>query len=108
MLGGVEEHIAADECHARLTDPDEAQRFVELTSCDSLAVAIGTSHGAYKFSGQQALHFERLVALQQCLPQTPLVLHGASSVPQEDVRRISVAGGVLDSAARGVDAEVFR
>jgi fructose-bisphosphate aldolase, class II len=108
MLGGVEEHIAVDEHHARLTDPDEAQRFVELTGCDSLAVAIGTSHGAYKFSGQQALHFERLVALQQRLPQTPLVLHGASSVPQEEVQRINAAGGALDPSARGVDAELFQ
>ncbi len=108
MLGGVEEHIAVDEHHARLTDPDEAQRFVELTSCDSLAVAIGTSHGAYKFSRQQALHFERLVGLHQRLPQMPLVLHGASSVPQEEIRRINAAGGALDSAARGVDAELFR
>jgi fructose-bisphosphate aldolase class II len=108
MLGGVEEHIAVDERHARLTDPDEAQRFVELTGCDSLAVAIGTSHGAYKFTGQQALHFERLVALQQRLPKTPLVLHGASSVPQEEIQRINAAGGALDSTALGVDAEIFR
>jgi fructose-bisphosphate aldolase class II len=107
MLGGTEEHIAVDEHHA-LTDPDEAVRFVELTGCDNLAVAIGTCHGAYKFTGQQALHFERLVELQQRLPQTPLVLHGASSVPQEEVRRINAAGGALDSAARGVDAALFR
>jgi fructose-bisphosphate aldolase, class II len=107
-LGGVEEHIAVDEKHASLTDPDEAARFVDLTGVDSLAVAIGTSHGAYKFSGQQVLHIDRLAAIQQRVPAIPLVLHGASSVPPEEVRRINAAGGALDPAARGVDEEMFR
>src|SRR3984893_5602062 len=58
MLGGVEEDIKVDEGHASLTNPDEAVEFIKQTNCDSLAAAIGTSHGAYKFKGQQSLHFE--------------------------------------------------
>ncbi len=58
MLGGVEEDIKVDEGHACLTNPDEAVEFIKQTKCDSLAAAIGTSHGAYKFQGQQSLHFE--------------------------------------------------
>lgn len=107
MLGGVEEDIQVDEKHAMLTDPDEAQAFVEQTGCDSLAVAIGTSHGAYKFSGRQGLHFDRLESIQQRLPGFPLVMHGSSSVPQEEVRRINEAGGALDPSARGVDEDEF-
>lgn len=64
MLGGVEEDIRVDEKHALLTDPDEAKEFVEQSGCDSLAVAIGTSHGAYKFTGSQGLHFERMAEIQ--------------------------------------------
>ncbi|MCK6629109.1 MAG: class II fructose-bisphosphate aldolase [Anaerolineae bacterium] len=107
MLGGVEEDIALDEKHALLTDPDEAAEFVAQTGCDSLAVAIGTSHGAYKFSGKQGLHFDRIAAIQQRLPGVPLVMHGSSSVPAEEVRRINEAGGSLDPAARGVDDDEF-
>jgi fructose-bisphosphate aldolase, class II len=107
MLGGVEEDISVDEKHAMLTDPDEAKRFVELTGCDSLAVAIGTSHGAYKFSGKQSLHFDRIAEIQKRLPGFPLVMHGSSSVPQEEVTRINAAGGKLDPSARGVDADEF-
>ena len=107
MLGGVEEDIAVDEKHAMLTDPDEATEFVRQTECDSLAVAIGTSHGAYKFSGKQSLHFERLAEIQSHLPGFPLVMHGSSSVPQEEVRRINAAGGALDPSARGVDEDEF-
>ncbi len=108
MLGGVEEDIALDEKHAMLTDPDEAKAFVEQTGCDSLAVAIGTSHGAYKFKGQQSLHFDRIAAIQQKLPGLPLVMHGSSSVPQEEVQRINAAGGALDPSARGVDENEFQ
>ena len=108
MLGGVEEDIALDEKHAMLTDPDEAKAFVEQTGCDSLAVAIGTSHGAYKFKGQQSLHFERIAAIQERLPGVPLVMHGSSSVPQEEVARINAAGGALDPSARGVDENEFQ
>jgi fructose-bisphosphate aldolase class II len=107
MLGGVEEDIQVDEKHAMLTDPDEAAEFVRQTGCDSLAVAIGTSHGAYKFKGRQGLHFNRLVEIQQCLPGFPLVMHGSSSVPQEEVLRINAAGGALDPSARGVDEDEF-
>jgi fructose-bisphosphate aldolase class II len=107
MLGGVEEDIQVDEKHANLTDPDEAGEFVSQSGCDSLAVAIGTSHGAYKFKGRQGLHFDRLAEIQANLPQFPLVMHGSSSVPQEEVKRINAAGGALDPSARGVDENEF-
>jgi ketose-bisphosphate aldolases len=103
MLGGVEEDIQVDEKHAMLTDPDEAKTFVESTGCDSLACAIGTSHGAYKFSGSQGLHFDRIKAIQEQLPNVPLVMHGSSSVPQDEVERINAAGGKLKEGAKGVD-----
>jgi fructose-bisphosphate aldolase class II len=103
QLGGVEEDIKVDEKNAHLTDPQEAKAFVEQSGCDSLAVAVGTSHGAYKFKGQQSLHFEVIEAIQQLLPGFPLVMHGSSSVPQEEVLRINAAGGQLDPTARGVD-----
>lgn len=107
MLGGVEEDIMVDEKHAMLTDPEEARKFVELTGCDSLAVAIGTSHGAYKFSGKQGLHFDRIAEIQKLLPNTPLVMHGSSSVPREEVERINAAGGKMDPSAQGVNADEF-
>lgn len=107
MLGGVEEDIQVDEKHAMLTDPDEAGAFVAQSGCDSLAVAIGTSHGAYKFSGSQGLHFDRIAAIQAALPGFPLVMHGSSSVPQSEVQRINAAGGQLDPSARGVDDNQF-
>ena len=108
MLGGVEEDIMVDEKHAMLTDPGEAKEFVERTGCDSLAVAIGTSHGAYKFSGNQGLHFDRIAAIQKQLPGFPLVMHGSSSVPAEEVRRINQAGGQMDPSAKGVNVEEFK
>lgn len=107
VLGGVEEHVRVDEKHAMLTDPDEAARFVAETGCDSLAVAIGTSHGAYKFTGSQGLHFDRIAAIQERLPGFPLVMHGSSSVPADEVARINAAGGRLDPTARGVDDNEF-
>jgi fructose-bisphosphate aldolase class II len=107
MLGGVEEDIQVDEKHAMLTDPDEAVEFVERSGCDSLAVAIGTSHGAYKFTGRQGLHLERLAEIQDRLPGFPLVMHGSSSVPREEVERINAAGGAMDPSARGVDEDEF-
>ena len=106
-LGGVEEDIQVDEKHAMLTDPDEAKLFVEQSGCDSLAVAIGTSHGAYKFSGSQGLHFDRIEAIQAVLPGFPLVMHGSSSVPQQEVQRINAAGGTLNPSAKGVDDTQF-
>jgi fructose-bisphosphate aldolase class II len=107
MLGGVEEDIHVDEGHACLTNPAEAKEFVERTGCDSLACAIGTSHGAYKFKGQQSLHFDVLREIQQLLPGFPLVMHGSSSVPQDEVKRINAAGGKLDEDARGVDENEY-
>lgn len=106
-LGGVEEHVRVDEANAMLTDPDNAKEFVERSGCDSLAVAIGTSHGAFKFSGNQALRFDVLEEIQKRLPGFPLVMHGSSSVPQEEVERINKAGGNL-KGAKGVDADQFR
>jgi len=106
QLGGVEEHVKVDEANAKLTDPDQAKKFVEATGCDSLACAIGTSHGAFKFSGSQGLHFDVLTEIQKRLPGFPLVMHGSSSVPQEEVARINAAGGDL-KGAKGVDADQF-
>src|ERR1700761_3318445 len=82
MLGGVEEDIAVDEHHACLTDPEEAVEFIKQTGCDALAAAIGTSHGAYKFKGQQSLHFEVIEQIRANvaaagLPPTPIVMHGS-------------------------------
>ncbi len=106
QLGGVEEHVKVDEANAKLTDPNTAREFVERSGCDSLAVAIGTSHGAFKFSGSQALRFDVLSEIQKKLPGFPLVMHGSSSVPQEEVARINAAGGNL-KGAKGVDDTQF-
>lgn len=105
-LGGVEEHVSVSESDAKLTDPAQAEEFVKRTGCDSLACAIGTSHGAFKFSGSQSLHFEVIEAIQKRLPGFPLVMHGSSSVPQEEVARINAAGGNI-KGARGVDENQF-
>ena len=107
QLGGVEEHVQDDEADAKLTNPAEAKEFVERSGCDSLACAIGTSHGAFKFSGSQGLHFDVLADIQKELPNFPLVMHGSSSVPQEEVKRINEAGGKL-LGAKGVDADQFK
>ncbi|HAL16384.1 MAG TPA: fructose-bisphosphate aldolase [Anaerolineaceae bacterium] len=107
QLGGVEEHVAVSEADAKLTDPERALEFVERSGCDSLAVAIGTSHGAYKFSGTQGLRFDVLEQIQKRLPGFPLVMHGSSSVPQEEVQRINAAGGQL-KGAKGVDENSFK
>jgi fructose-bisphosphate aldolase class II len=106
MLGGVEEDIAVEETHACLTDPEQAREFVAASQCDSLACAIGTSHGAYKFKGSQGIHFDRLEAIQALLPGFPLVMHGSSSVPKEEVDRINAAGGQIQNSA-GVDAKQY-
>jgi fructose-bisphosphate aldolase class II len=95
----VEEDISVDADNACLTDPDQAVEFVERSGCDSLAVAIGTSHGAYKFTGKQGLHFDRIAEIQKRLPGFPLVMHGSSSVPKEWVGRINKAGGQLGDAS---------
>ncbi len=104
-LAGVEEHVTSAE-HV-YTDPDEAVDFVNRTGCDSLAVAIGTSHGAYKFKGDAKLDFARLEAISERLPGYPLVLHGASSVPQEFVELCNKYGGKV-GGARGVPEEMLR
>ncbi|MDX9893085.1 MAG: ketose-bisphosphate aldolase [Patescibacteria group bacterium] len=106
QLGGVEEHISVAESDVHLTDPIQAKEFIEETGCDSLACAIGTSHGAYKFSGSQSLHFEIIEQIQKLIPNFPLVMHGSSSVPKEEVDRINKAGGQLKNA-RGVDETQF-
>jgi fructose-bisphosphate aldolase class II len=107
QLGGVEEHVKVDEANAKLTDPAQAREFVERSGCDSLACAIGTSHGAFKFSGSQGLHFEVLEEIQKRLPGFPLVMHGSSSVPQDEVARINAAGGNL-KGAKGVNEDEFK
>jgi len=100
QLGGVEEDVVGSVC---LTEPAQAAEFIERTGCDSLAVAIGTSHGAYKFSGAQGIRLDRLAEIQKAVPKNfPLVMHGSSSVPKEWVDRINAAGGAIKSAS-GVD-----
>ncbi|MEI7511745.1 MAG: class II fructose-1,6-bisphosphate aldolase [Candidatus Peregrinibacteria bacterium] len=102
MLGGVEEHVSVNEKDARLTDPDEAVEFIKQTGCDTLACAIGTSHGAYKFSSDGKVDVARVIKLTEVLPGVPLVMHGSSSVPQEYVVLCNQYGGDL-GGARGVD-----
>ncbi len=102
-LGGIEDNISVDERDARLTDPEEARRFVEDTGCDTLAIAIGTSHGAYKFKGESKLAFDRLEEINS-LVKTPLVLHGASSVIPEVVEKATRYGASFPGA-KGVPVE---
>ncbi|MEN9637800.1 MAG: hypothetical protein RL077_6204 [Verrucomicrobiota bacterium] len=106
MLGGVEEDIKVEDGNACLTDPDEAKTFVEQTGCDCLAAAIGTSHGAFKFKGKQSLHFDVLQKIKDRLPHFPLVMHGSSSVPKDEVDRINSAGGTIKDSM-GVDPNEY-
>jgi fructose-bisphosphate aldolase, class II len=106
MLGGVEEDIKVEEGNACLTDPDEANDFIKKTGCDSLACAIGTSHGAFKFKGRQSLHFDVLEKIKARVPGFPLVMHGSSSVPKEEVDRINAAGGKIQDSM-GVDPNEY-
>ncbi len=107
QLGGVEEDVVGS---VKLTDPDQAAEFIERTGVDSLAVAIGTSHGAFKFSGTQGLHFDVLEKIQASVnavkPNFPLVMHGSSCVPKEWVDRINNAGGAIKNAS-GVDEKQY-
>lgn len=103
-LAGIEDEVKADK--NIYTNPNEAKKFVELTNCDSLAVAIGTSHGAYKFSGESKLNMEVLSEIENLLPNTPLVLHGASSVPQKYVDLLNNFGGNV-KGAKGVDEKLL-
>jgi len=105
-LKGIEVNISVSEKDAILTDPDEAVRLVEETGCDSLAIAIGTSHGAYKFAGEPKLYFDRLEEIQNRLLGFPLVLHGASSVLPDLVKICNEHGGKLPGA-RGVPEEAI-
>jgi fructose-bisphosphate aldolase class II len=104
-LKGIEDGMEVSARDAVLTDPGQAEEFVSRTECDSLAVAIGTSHGAYKFAGKQRLQLERLAEIQKRLPGLPLVLHGGSAVPPVEVERINAAGGRLDETASGVSED---
>ncbi len=105
QLAGVEEHVSAEK--SVYTDPDQAVEFVQRTGCDSLAIAIGTSHGAYKFTGDAKLDFPRLEKIGKMLPGYPLVLHGASSVPQEFVEMANKYGGKI-GGAKGVPENLLR
>ncbi len=106
-LAGVEDAVKVRTKDATYTDPDEAVEFVEKTGVDSLAIAIGTSHGAYKFKGDPTLDFERLETITNLLPGFPLVLHGSSSVPKEFVDLCNKYGGQIPGAA-GVPEEMLR
>jgi len=105
-LAGVEDTISVSEKDAIFTNPHQAKDFVARTGCDSLAVAIGTSHGAYKFKGEPTLDFDRLVEIQERLPNFPLVLHGASSVPHDLVDICNRYGGKI-LGSRGVPEEMI-
>lgn len=106
VLSGVEDDRIATT--GRYTDPDQAAEFVERSGCDSLAVAVGTSHGAYKFQGNAGLNIGVLQKIQAVLPRFPLVLHGASGVPREEVMRINNAGGMLKTDSRGTSVDEVR
>lgn len=82
-LAGIEDDVNVSSSDAMYTDSDEAKEFVDRTGCDSLAIAIGTSHGAYKFKGEAKLRFDILQKVKEKLPNTPIVLHGASTVIPE-------------------------
>lgn len=103
VLSGVEDHLNIDAENSFYTNPAQAKEFVDRTGCDSLAVAVGTSHGAYKFSGGAGLQLNILKNIQELLPGFPLVLHGASAVPMSEVKRINEAGGRLNNEAKGID-----
>ncbi|MDK2941178.1 MAG: fructose-bisphosphate aldolase, class [Acetobacterium sp.] len=106
-LAGVEDDVNVDTANATYTDPDEAVEFVERSGCDSLAITIGTSHGAFKFAGEPRLDFKRLDKISTLLPGYPLVLHGASSVPKEFVDLCNQFGGQIPGA-QGVPEEMLR
>jgi len=105
-LAGIEEHVAVDEKDALLTNPEEARLFMERTGADYLAVAIGTSHGAYKGKGRPFIDHPRLERIAKLVP-APLVLHGASAVPPELVERFRASGGEIGEAA-GIHPEDIR
>ena len=108
-LAGIEDEVKVEEGHASYTRPEEVQEFVERTGCDSLAIAIGTSHGAYKFKPgtKPQLRFDVLEAVEKNLPGFPIVLHGSSSVPQQFVDEINRYGGNMPGAI-GVPEDQLR
>lgn len=106
-LAGIEDAVNVSAADAMFTDPEEAAEFVAKTGIDSLAIAIGTSHGAYKFKGTPRLDFDRLEKVSKLLPGFPIVLHGASSVPQEFVAECNKYGGNIPGA-QGVPEEMLR
>ncbi len=105
-LAGIEDAVNVDARSATFTDPEEAAEFVERTGVDSLAIAIGTSHGAFKFKGDPYLDFERLKEINKLIPNTPLVLHGASTVLPEFVKLCNDYGGEIPGA-KGVPEEMI-
>ena len=106
-LAGVEDAVNVSARDATFTVPEEAAEFVQKTGVDSLAVAIGTSHGAYKFKGDPYLDFDRLREINKLIPDTPLVLHGASTVLPEFVAKCNEYGGDIPGAP-GVPEEMIR
>ena len=111
-LAGVEDEVNVDAAHATYTDPDQAVDFVKRTGVDSLAIAIGTSHGAYKFKGEAKLDFDRLATITEKLEAAgfhnyPIVRHGASSVDQRCVAMCNEYGGNI-AGAKGIPAEMLR
>ncbi|MDY6084677.1 MAG: class II fructose-1,6-bisphosphate aldolase [Dialister sp.] len=106
-LAGVEDLVSVDAKDAIFTDPDQAVEFVERTGCDSLAIAIGTSHGAYKYAGDPYLDYERLEKIGTLLPAYPIVLHGASTVIPEFVEKCNAYGGNVQGA-KGVPEDMLR
>lgn len=105
-LAGVEDAVNVSAKDATYTDPDQAVEFVERTGVDSLAIAIGTSHGAYKFKGECKLDFDRLETISRLLPNFPLVLHGASTVLPEFVEKCNNFGGQI-KGAQGVPEDML-
>ena len=106
-LEGVEDDVNVSAEESSYTDPDQVQEFVEKTGVDSLAIAIGTSHGAYKFKGEPKLRFDILEEVEKRLPGFPIVLHGASSVLPEYVHTINEFGGSMNGA-KGVPEDMLR
>ncbi|MCG8539852.1 MAG: class II fructose-1,6-bisphosphate aldolase [Clostridia bacterium] len=106
-LAGIEDDVNVSAKDASFTDPDQALEFVERTGADSLAIAIGTSHGAYKFKGEPRLDFERLEKISRMMPGYPLVLHGASTVIPEFVKACNKYGGSIPGA-KGVPEDMLR
>ncbi len=106
-LAGVEDAVNVSAKDATYTDPDQAADFVRRTGVDSLAIAIGTSHGAYKFKGEPKLDFDRLAKIAALLPGFPIVLHGASTVLPEFVAKCNAYGGQINDA-QGVPEEMLK